>query len=93
MKIPALIIVVLSIAIAPSTQTTHHEVTVKRGPTPPWLEVYHDGVLTSEWQPADGQVYRALELLLDDSYYATDRANKRNDPQRALLAAQFPFPL
>ena len=26
----------------------------------PWLEVYVDGVLTSEWQPSDGVVYWVL---------------------------------
>jgi len=44
-------------------------VLVKCGPTPPWIEVYHDGELTSEWQPSDGEIYRFLMDLLEDNLY------------------------
>jgi len=42
---------------------------VKCCPTPPWIEVYHDGELTSEWQPKDGEIYRFLADLLEDDLY------------------------
>ena len=45
-------------------------VMVKCGPAPPWIEVYHDGELTSEWQPKDGEIYRFLVNLLEDDLYA-----------------------
>ena len=35
------------------------------GPEPPWLEVYLDGVLTSEWRPADGEIYWVLRKMVD----------------------------
>ena len=31
----------------------------------PWLEVYVDGVLTSEWQPSDGEVYWLLRDMIE----------------------------
>ena len=31
----------------------------------PWLEVYVDGVLTSEWQPRDGDTYRVLLDMIE----------------------------
>lgn len=51
-------------------------VTVKVSPTPPWIEVYHDGELTSEWQPADGPVYKILLCLLNDDLYLPNRSDQ-----------------
>ncbi len=45
-------------------------VMVKCSPISPWIEVYHDGELTSEWQPKDGEIYRFLMDLLEDDLYA-----------------------
>lgn len=42
------------------------DITIQRSPTPQWIEVYHDGELTSEWHPSDGAVYEVLETLLND---------------------------
>lgn len=44
-------------------------VMVKRSPVSPWIEVYHNGELTSEWQPQDGEIYRFLLELLEDDLY------------------------
>lgn len=33
---------------------------IKRGSTPPWIEVWVAGELCCEWQPADGAVYERL---------------------------------
>ena len=43
---------------------------IKHSQTSPWIEVYHDGELTSEWQPKDGEIYRFLVNLLEDDLYA-----------------------
>lgn len=42
---------------------------VKHSPVSPWIEVYHNGVPTSEWQPKDGEIYRFLVDLLEDDLY------------------------
>ena len=46
----------------PTATDAPADFSVQYGPTTPWLEVYIDGALDSEWQPADGEVYW---LLLD----------------------------
>ena len=46
------------------------EVTVKKSSISPWIEVYHNGQLTSEWQPSDGDIYKILLCILDDNIYA-----------------------
>ena len=51
---------------AAAAVTQPQTVTVQHSPTSPWIEVYHDGELTSEWQPSDGAVYEFLETLLND---------------------------
>lgn len=45
------------------------EVTVKKSSIYPWIEVYHNGQLTSEWQPSDGDVYKMLSCILDNDFY------------------------
>ncbi len=56
----------------------HQTVTVKRSPTAPWLDVYRDGELTSEWQRSDGVVYEVLKTLLNDELGpATSRRRPR----------------
>ncbi len=45
------------------------EVTVKKSSISPWIEVYHNGQLTSEWQPSDGDVYKMLSCILDNDFY------------------------
>jgi len=44
-------------------------VLIKRSTIAPWIEVYHDGELTSEWQPKDWEIYRFLANLLEDDLY------------------------
>lgn len=79
----------MGLAIA-SDHGTHRPrelvVTVKASPTAPWIEVYHDGQLTSEWQPADGAIYQLLSRLLDDDFYVAPPSNCR-PAVPALLAA------
>lgn len=90
MKIRAVVVLVLlSFVAAPHEGTKPEEVSVRRSPTPPWIEVYHDGVLTSEWQPSDGAVYQSLLLLLHDDFYHPQRPPARGEP-RTLLAAKHP---
>ena len=60
-------------------------VTVKPSTTTPWIEVYHNGELTSEWQPSDGAVYQALLRLLNDDLYPPQRPG-RSEAGRTLLA-------
>ena len=51
-------------------------VVVKYGPTSPWIEVYRGGVLTSEWQPSDGDVYQFLKMLLDNNLHGDGDADR-----------------
>lgn len=55
----ALVCAVIAINVPTTTTPTF---SVQHSPTAPWLEVYIDGALDSEWHPRDGEVYR---LLLD----------------------------
>ena len=52
-------------------------VTVKYSETTPWIEVYRGNVLSSEWQPSDGEIYRFLKKLLEG-----DMVKKQNPPYR-----------
>jgi hypothetical protein len=71
MKVTVVVVLALplcSISL-PADQVTNAAqptVTIKPSPTSPWIEVYHDGVLTSEWQPADGLSYWLLWLVIED---------------------------
>ena len=47
---------------------THQTVTVTRSDDGRWLEVYHDGQLTAEWQRSDGAVFDSLDILLNNNY-------------------------
>ena len=72
-----LLLTSLSLFLAADVGGRPYEVTVKPSPTLPWLEVYHNGVLTSEWQPSDGAIYEFLETLLNDDF---GRSNGRQSP-------------
>lgn len=61
----AVLIASLALTVTMATDS-HQTVTVTRSDDGRWLEVYHDGKLTSEWQPSDGAVYELLETLLGD---------------------------
>jgi hypothetical protein len=38
---------------------------IRRGPVPPWIEVYQNGELVSEWhQTKDAELWRWLDMLL-----------------------------
>lgn len=67
MKIRALLAALaLVLLFVSDTAGSASEVLVRRPATAPWIEVYHDGPLTSEWQPVDGPAYAMLDLLLED---------------------------
>lgn len=75
----------------PENNPAQTVVTVNRSPTPPWIEVYHDGELTSEWQPSDGPLYEFLSRVLEDDLY-TPVPSSHGREVRPLLAALFHVP-
>lgn len=75
----ALIVAIVLTAALPD-RTAQETVTVKRSPTTPWIEVYHNGQLTSEWQPSDGRICDVLEHLLQDDLYSYLRPEPRQMP-------------
>ncbi len=63
----AALITLLALTVAMATDN-YQAVTVTRSDDGRWLEVYHDGQLTAEWQRSDGAVFDSLEILLDNDY-------------------------
>ena len=61
----ALAVCAVFLAGAYQSPQNEDEITVKRSPSPGWVDVYRGGVLDSEWQAADGEVYRVLVELLE----------------------------
>ena len=57
---------ILTLSIAPASHQAP-TLSVQTGPHPR-LEVYVDGVLTSEWQPSDGEVYWVLWGMVERKY-------------------------
>ena len=60
------IMLAVVIALAAGIPSSKTEVTVRYGPTAPWIVVLHFGQLTAEWQPSDGHPYQILKQLLED---------------------------
>ena len=67
MKMRMLLILTFATLCFSDVGGSPYEATVKPSPTSPWIEVYHDGLLTSEWQPSDGTIYEFLDMLLNDT--------------------------
>jgi len=87
MNIRILFSVLLLIAAFGQTPDNQPTVTVKASPVSPWIEVYHDGELTSEWQPRDGAIYQFLLALLNDDMYPLRELDLQRQEVRWLLAA------
>lgn len=91
MRIRILILsITLSLFLASGISARAKEVTIKPSPTAPWIEVYHDGVLTSEWQPKDGVIYSVLEMLLRDELGWTEMQREMLQVAWGMMAGLLP---